>query len=1122
MKEFKVNDFITLKLEGEETNIYVNGALFDQCKFLMLNIPVEETERFDDIESIDEAADMLGWTEERQEGVTYDIDPETEFWGHCSNLQAWYEHNYDTRLLHSNLAFPLLKKLTVVGDPLAKNVFKEEIIKRFESGYSPVIDFIVKTKLLDFLNNEEREHLLKLYFSNILSSIEKQSIVKRLDSINDMINLSKGTDLLERNLPEILKIIDDVFPEYSAVGFISLIEIGKITGGIKEKFIAFLYLIKDLSDYEKQESYFTLLEIAKDIGGIEKPFLDILDNIFEEYLVEVFYLLPRLSNLITGIEDHFFEILDMINYFPEDKFYDETLYHDEASLKFRVFSVLIRSIKNSALLNKKTSQNKSYYLALLDSIKKFVDNEKYDAFCELLELIKNDKEGIKELYPDFLKIIDLMPEHPPWEKEEALLKLFKVAKDLGQIEENFHYFLKTMENLEKKSRAFSLSLETAMDTKLINKFFPVFLKLVESIDGQKKSEAINNLIKVLKECGELEKYFFTFLNVIEEIPDIFYWEFKYQTIYDLFNSINTELRIKYTSQIKNKFYTYLETLDKIPHKYLRDELMALINIAVDFCWIKDVFPTFLRFRLSDKFPYDFNSWILKRLLNIAKEEGLFKKYFSVFMENVDTYIFPVLLTTTRELGWFEENFPSFFKALNRLSSLQAYKTLLDLINESDLMDKYEAQMKAYFISYLKDPDTHRQEFFNIERNLFSISIEMEWIEELFEIFLDIIKRNKNSYGLLLLIKATKNSNVLKRNSNQVEKLIQSLIDEIKKSDKPTRALFSNLIKMTKELEFLDKYFPVFLEKIEVFHQNMKYEVFSFLFNSIKGTNVLTQSYSQILVQFQSLLNDINPKNLLLLTKTISNTEYIPKLYSQIKAKFQYLLTHFEYDHFHHHSVGNEGIAHLLEVAKMMGWRYEHFSTFLGFIETKCDSSLFHTLLNAAIEIDLVKKNFLVFMRAIVEIHFQYQFNAFSKLLSVKNKDELIDHNFLAILRTIDEYKKYQFASLQQYEALSYLISTTQNIELFDKYYSEIEALCFNLLLNITKNWLKWSYNYGLHSGHFPALLNFFSNLLEKLPSYRKREAYSNFVNYIDTHLITYIKGNHLRKYKIWKEKNGVS
>ncbi|MHA1892269.1 MAG: hypothetical protein ACTSYS_14845 [Promethearchaeota archaeon] len=154
MKEFKINEYITVKLETFEkdkgkskTYIHVNGKRFSQCKYLMLNIPIDDVGYQDEIDSIDEAADSLGWTYDGQEGVEYEIDPETEFWGHCSNLQAWYENDYDTRLLHSNLSFPLLKRLATVGDTLAKRVLKREIVERFESAYPTVVGCIVFWKM---------------------------------------------------------------------------------------------------------------------------------------------------------------------------------------------------------------------------------------------------------------------------------------------------------------------------------------------------------------------------------------------------------------------------------------------------------------------------------------------------------------------------------------------------------------------------------------------------------------------------------------------------------------------------------------------------------------------------------------------------------------------------------------------------------------------------------------------------------------------------------------------------------------------------------------------------------------------------------------------------------------
>ena len=70
MKEFKVNEYITLKLEDNKTNIYINGQLFRQCSFLMINIPIEEVSSFDDIESIDEVIERLDKGLERQRTIT--------------------------------------------------------------------------------------------------------------------------------------------------------------------------------------------------------------------------------------------------------------------------------------------------------------------------------------------------------------------------------------------------------------------------------------------------------------------------------------------------------------------------------------------------------------------------------------------------------------------------------------------------------------------------------------------------------------------------------------------------------------------------------------------------------------------------------------------------------------------------------------------------------------------------------------------------------------------------------------------------------------------------------------------------------------------------------------------
>jgi hypothetical protein len=159
-----VNNYISLALHLEEgsgeTSIFVNNRLFRQCRYLMLNIPSSNISDFNDVESIDEAAERLDSSMEYR--IFLDepiISPEIEFIAHCSNLQAWVEYDYDTRLLHRNLAFPLLKELTDLGDPKAKKVFKEEITKRYISGNHSVVEYLEKGGYLDYLSKEELEAL---------------------------------------------------------------------------------------------------------------------------------------------------------------------------------------------------------------------------------------------------------------------------------------------------------------------------------------------------------------------------------------------------------------------------------------------------------------------------------------------------------------------------------------------------------------------------------------------------------------------------------------------------------------------------------------------------------------------------------------------------------------------------------------------------------------------------------------------------------------------------------------------------------------------------------------------------------------------------------------------------
>lgn len=144
-------------MESGNTVIYIAGEEFMQCKFLLLDIHVDQYDYLYNLDSIDEISENLDSSLDPVEGRErpFEISPETEFWGHCSNLQIWTENDYNTNLLHSDLAFPLLKKLTEAKDSKAKQVFKKEILKRLNSGYTPVIAYLAGNGYLEHFSEEE-------------------------------------------------------------------------------------------------------------------------------------------------------------------------------------------------------------------------------------------------------------------------------------------------------------------------------------------------------------------------------------------------------------------------------------------------------------------------------------------------------------------------------------------------------------------------------------------------------------------------------------------------------------------------------------------------------------------------------------------------------------------------------------------------------------------------------------------------------------------------------------------------------------------------------------------------------------------------------------------------------
>ena len=153
--KFKINDLVDLRLKRNKTHIYINNQRFIICAHILIDIPVRNIPRYDEIKSIDEAIDSFKSTER----IKYMISPEEEFMGHCSNIQAFFENGLNTDILHTNIAFPLLKKLVELKFEPARRVFKQEIVERYNNGTTNSRYFLNSRGYLNYLNREEKQAL---------------------------------------------------------------------------------------------------------------------------------------------------------------------------------------------------------------------------------------------------------------------------------------------------------------------------------------------------------------------------------------------------------------------------------------------------------------------------------------------------------------------------------------------------------------------------------------------------------------------------------------------------------------------------------------------------------------------------------------------------------------------------------------------------------------------------------------------------------------------------------------------------------------------------------------------------------------------------------------------------
>ena len=366
IKDFKINDFLTLKFEGGRTVIYVKNRPFRQCMYLLLDISLDRVEKYDEIRSIDEAAVKLSRKMERNHRL---IPPETEFWGHCSNLQAWVDNDYDTRILHRNLAFPLLKALCDAGDLMANRKFKEEIAMRYATGHPTVVRFLTQNGYLHYLSEDE--------FESILIDIDFPSIQEFSRKISTLLKQLNEPDSVKEIKSQVTKFMRTFRLSYRYLLLIKSIE--SIPNDLKQAFVEIVY-----NRFKNNRSF---------------PILKFLNKALVNYKNLDFDLLTYKDKLIGILQANF---LNLRNKMIEDVVDIKGLEEIEAKIEdLDLSNNRITEIKGlDRLKNLKKLTLKNNYIEKIDGIEELKN-------LELLDLSGNI--NIKEI-PECLNELPLLKE----------------------------------------------------------------------------------------------------------------------------------------------------------------------------------------------------------------------------------------------------------------------------------------------------------------------------------------------------------------------------------------------------------------------------------------------------------------------------------------------------------------------------------------------------------------------------------------------------------------------------------------------------------------------------------------------------------------------------------------
>ena len=154
----KINPYLDVRLIRKNAIVYVkNKKAFP----ILLSFFMDSSENNLTFNSYDERSDFYKRTgKKRNSHKEMAIDAYQHFQMVCFMLRQWYKHNYNTQLLPKEVAFPLLKELSVVGASNAN--LSHEIKKRFAELLPSVQMYLIQENYWDYLNQKDQDELMEL------------------------------------------------------------------------------------------------------------------------------------------------------------------------------------------------------------------------------------------------------------------------------------------------------------------------------------------------------------------------------------------------------------------------------------------------------------------------------------------------------------------------------------------------------------------------------------------------------------------------------------------------------------------------------------------------------------------------------------------------------------------------------------------------------------------------------------------------------------------------------------------------------------------------------------------------------------------------------------------------